>query len=260
MYIYAGRVDRLWRKAMVFRKIGFASTILFSLMVFVCAAFAEQDPVIDNSRTTKKLRSLKRHPGPKKIVTIYEFRSSCPGVSGAGATDMFTTALIKSGAFAVAERHRLNEGVMREKQLQSSGMATGRAGSTKLAGAQYIFEGTVSEANADEKTAEGGFSLGGMELGGGSKKDSIGLDVRIVDAETGLVLDSVNVRKVIESGSTGISGIGKLAQSIAALKGKSIDLNPDAQGKVSRKEGVDKALRASIEAAVYEIVKRYGED
>ena len=245
---------------MMFRKTGISSVLFFSLMVFACAAFAEQDPVIDNSRTTKKLHSLKRQPGPKKIVTIYEFRSSVPGVNGSGATDMFTTALIKSGAFAVAERHRLNEGIMREKQLQSSGMATGRAGSTKLAGAQYIFEGTVSEANADEKTAEGGFTVGGMEVGGGAKRDSIGLDVRIVDADSGLVLDSVNVRKPLESGSAGISGIGKLAQSLAALRGKSIDLNPDVQGKAGHKEGVDKALRACIEAAVYEIVKRYGED
>lgn len=245
---------------MISRRIAFASVFLSGLILFATTAFAEQDPVIDNSRTTKKLHSLKRQAGPKKIVTIYEFRSSCPEVNGAGATDMFTTALIKSGAFAVAERHRLNEGVMREKQLQASGMATGRAGSTKLAGAQYIFEGTVSEANPDEKTAEGGFSVGGMEVGGASKTDSIGLDVRIVDAETGLVLDSVNVRKNIESGSKGISGIGKLAQSIAALKGKHIDLNPDAQGRLTRKEGVDRALRACIEAAVYEIVKRYGED
>ena len=30
--------------------------------------------------------------------------------------------------------------------------------------------------------------------------------------------------------------------------------------KPATKEGVDKALRACIEAAVYEIVKRYGED
>jgi curli biogenesis system outer membrane secretion channel CsgG len=245
---------------MKFRKVAFVSIFLSSLILFASVAFAEQDPVIDSSRTTKKLHSLKRQAGPKKIVTIYEFRSSCPEVNAAGATDMFTTALIKSGAFAVAERHRLNEGVMREKQLQASGMATGRAGSTKLAGAQYIFEGTVSEANSAESTAEGGFTVGGMEVGGASKTDSIGLDVRIVDAETGLVLDSVNVRKNVESGSKGISGIGKLAQSIAALKGKSIKLDPDAQGKLTRKEGVDKALRACIEVAVYEIVKRYGED
>jgi hypothetical protein len=44
------------------------------------------------------------------------------------------------------------------------------------------------------------------------------------------------------------------------MGGKSVPLDPDIQGKTSKKEGVDKALRACIEAAVYEIVKRYAQD
>ena len=183
-----------------------------------------------------------------------------PEVNAGGATDMFTTALIKSGYFAVAERQRLNEGVMREKQLQGGGMATGKAGQTKLAGAQYIFEGTISEANPGETNKEGGFNVGGMDVGGGKSSDSIGLDVRIVDAQTGLVLDSVNVRKKIVTKGGAVSGMGRLAQSIAGLSGQSIPLNPDARAKASKKEGVDQAVRSCIEAAVYELVTRYGED
>lgn len=233
----------------------------FLALAFAGASLAdEEDPVVDSSRTTKKLQGLKRPRGQRKIVTIYEFRSSVPEVSAGGATDMFTTALIKSGHFAVAERQRLNEGVMREKQLQGGGMATGRAGQTKLAGAQYIFEGTVSEANPGESQTEGGFNVGGMDVGGAKNSDSIGLDVRIVDAQTGLVLDSVNVRKKIVSKGGGVSGMGRLAQSIAGLSGQSIALNPDANFKASRKEGVDQALRSCIEAAVYELIVRYGED
>lgn len=226
----------------------------------VCHADDEEDPVVDNSRTTKKLQNMKRPKGQRKIATIYEFRSSVPEVNGAAATDMFTTALIKSGYFAVAERQRLNEGVMREKQLQGSGMATGKAGQAKLAGAQYIFEGTVSEANPNETNKEGGFSVGGMNVGGAKTTDSIGLDVRIIDAQTGLVLDSVNVRKKIVAKGGEVSGVGRLAQSIAGLGGKSVPLNPDARGKASKKEGVDQALRSCIETAVYELVTRYGED
>ncbi len=230
-------------------------------LAFVGVVFAdEEDPVVDSSRTTKKLQGLKRPKGQRKIVTIYEFRSSVPEVAAGGATDMFTTALIKSGYFAVAERQRLNEGVMREKQLQGGGMATGRAGQTKLAGAQYIFEGTVSEANPGESQTEGGVSVGGMDVGGAKSSDSIGLDVRIVDAQTGLVLDSVNVRKKIVTKGGGVSGMGRLAQSIAGLSGKSVPLSPDANFKAVRKEGVDKALRSCIEAAVYELIVRYGED
>ncbi|MHB8108534.1 MAG: CsgG/HfaB family protein [Syntrophorhabdaceae bacterium] len=235
-------------------------TIILALVFGGICQADDEDPVVDNSKTTKKLQSIKRPKGQRKVVTIYEFRSSVPEVNGAGATDMFTTALIKSGYFAVAERQRLDQGVMREKQLQASGAATGKAGRSKLAGAQYIFEGTVSEANPNETNTEGGFNVGGMNVGGAKTSDSIGLDVRIIDAQTALVLDSVNVRKKIVTKGGGVAGIGRLAQSIAGLSGQSIPLNPDANVKSSKKEGVDQALRSCIEAAVYELVTRYGED
>lgn len=234
--------------------------ILALLLVFTGTGFAEEDVEVDASKTTRKLKSLKRKPGAKPVVTIYEFRSSVPEVQVRAAQDMFVTALIKSGSFAVAERQRLNEGVMREKQINASGMSTGKSASSKLAGAGYIFEVTVSEANAGESQTEGGFSVGGMDLSRGDAKDSIGMDVRIVDASSGLVVDAVNVRKKLEATSTSVSGVGRLAQSLLARKGKSVPLNPDANVKSSRKESVDKALRACIEAAVYELAKRLGED
>jgi curli biogenesis system outer membrane secretion channel CsgG len=233
--------------------------VLFALAQVSSLAWAwgDEDPVVDNSRTTQKLRSLNRNDDrPKPVATIYEFRSSVPEVSGRAATDMFTTALIKSGAVTVVERQRLNQGVMRERELNGRGLTTGDAANQKLVGAQVIFEGTVSEANKGESKTSGGVTVGGMDVGGGVNKDTVGLDVRIIDAQTGVVLDAVNVRKDIDSGGAGVAGVGRLAQSIARLNGKSIPLNPDARVKTSRKEGVDKALRSCIEAAVYEILQR----
>jgi curli biogenesis system outer membrane secretion channel CsgG len=237
---------------------GFAIFVL--LLVFVGTCFAEEDAVVDTSNTSQKLKTLKRKAGPKPVVTIYEFRSSVPEIQVKAAQEMFVTALIKSGAFAVAERQRLNEGVIREKQLNAAGQTTGTSASRKLAGAGYIFEVVVSEANAGESQTEGGFSLGGMDLAHGNAKDGIGMDVRIVDADSGLVIDAVNVRKKIEATSTSVSGVGQLAQSLFAMRGKSIPLNPNANVKSSRKESVDKALRSCTEAAVYELAKRIGED
>lgn len=237
---------------------GFALIALLLVLVGTC--FAEEEPEVDNSRTTQKLQSLKRKAGPKPVVTIYEFRSSVPEIQVKAAQEMFVTALIKSGAFAVAERQRLNEGVIREKQINAAGQSTGTSAYSKLAGANYIFEVVVSEANAGERQGEGNLSVGGMDLSRGSATDSIGMDVRIVDAESGLVIDAVNVRKKIEASSTSVSGVGRLAQSFAGLRGKSIPLNPDVSTKSSRKEGVDKALRSCIEAAVHELAMRIGED
>jgi curli biogenesis system outer membrane secretion channel CsgG len=238
-----------------------ACAVLVALFAFSAGvAFAEEDAEVDNSKTSQKLKTLKRKPGAKPVVAIYEFRSAVPEIQVKAAQEMFVTALIKSGAFTVAERQRLNEGVMREKQLNATGATTGTIASKKLAGASYIFEVVVSEANPGESQTEGGLSVGGMDLTHGSAKDGIGMDVRIVDAESGIVIDAVNVRKKIEATGSSMSGVGKLAQSIFALKGKSVPLNPDANVKSSRKESVDKALRSCIEAAVHELAKRIGED
>jgi len=212
-------------------------------------------PKRDDSDTTKKLESLPRVQGPRKVVTIYEFRSSVPEVSPAAATDMFTTALIKSGAFAVAERQRLNEGVMREKQMNSQGMTTGNTANQQLCGAQYIFEGTVSEANPEEsKTGLGGAFKGlGLETSG--QKANLGLDVRVIDANNGVVLDAVNVRKPVKQGGFSAKGIGAFAQKFTKKSLGGADMSVAHESK----DGIDQALRACIEQSVYELVKRYGE-
>jgi curli biogenesis system outer membrane secretion channel CsgG len=233
-----------------------ASVTLAVLLGTVLTAWGwgNEDPQLDNSATTEKLESLPRVEGDRKVVTIYEFRSSVPEVSSAAATDMFTTALIKSGTFAVAERQRLNQGVALEKQLNAMGQTTGTVAQSQLAGAEYIFEGTVSEANSQaSKTGLGGVFKGlGVEKSG--EKATIGIDVRVVSAATGEVLDSVNVRKPVKSGGFSVSGVGAFAQKLTKKNLNGADVNIGHEGR----EGVDEALRACIEEAVYQLVKRYG--
>jgi len=190
----------------------------------------------------------------RPTVTIYKFRSSVPEVNGRAATDMFTTALIKTHRFAVMERQRLQQDVMQEKQLNSQGMSTGNAGSTRLTGAHYIFEGTVSEANPNE--SETGASGGVEGLGVGGHKDTamIGIDVRIVDANTGAVLDAVNVRKHIEASGAHVSNIGGFLSRVTGddLHGANLNVHQE------KRQSVDKALRACIQDAVNQIAGRFG--
>ena len=219
-------------------------------------AHAQSDARIDNSSSSKELARVKRQAGARPSVAIYEFRSAVPEVQVAAAQEMFVTALIKSGAFAVAERQRLNEGVMRERQLNSSGITTGAAAG-QVAAARYVFEVVVSEANRGANDSAQTFNVGGMTVGGGKSADAIGLDVRIVDVQTGLVVDAVNSVKEIEASTTTVSGVGNLLRNFT-------NFNPpvsvDAEGRSSRKEGVDRALRACIEVAVAELARRLGAD
>lgn len=216
------------------------------------------DPVVDRSRTTQALAALTPKPYELRVpVTIYEFRTGVPEVNAASATDMFTTALIKSGQFRVIERERLNQGVVLEKQLNAAGQTTGDTAQQQLTGVRYIFEGIVSEANGGEDTHQASINIGGLNLGKGSNKDSIAIDVRIVDARTGEVLDSVDVSQSLNDSSANIGGTLALAQTVAAMHGRNVSpLTPDVNYQSSHKDGVEHALRACIEAAVLELAKR----
>ncbi len=235
-----------------------------ALLLLPCLALALALPVaaqsnarVDDSASSKELRAVKRQAGAKPAVAIYEFRSAVPDVQVAAAQEMFVTALIKSGAFAVAERQRLNEGLMRERALNSSGLTTGPAAG-QVAAARYVFEVVVSEANRGASDSAQSVTIGGMTVGGGKSADAIGLDVRIVDVQTGLVVDAVNVVKSVEASTSTVSGVGNLLGALRGLAGKTLPVSVDADSRSSRKEGVDRALRACIEVAVAELARRLG--
>ncbi len=232
-------------------------TVLFSLVFsLACAGLADAwgGAKVDDSASTKKLESLGKPKGERPAVTIYQFRSTVDEISGESGTDMFTTALIKSGHFRVMERAQLNETVMRERELNESGATTGDVAQHRLVGAEYIFEGAVTEANAQETTGGLAGTFRGLGLETSGEQAQIGLDVRVIDARTGEVLDSVNVRKKVSQGGIGASGLGSFVQSFTKTDLQGADASLD----TSRKEGVDKAFRECIEEALYQLVKRYG--
>ena len=210
-------------------------------------------PRVDSSTSTKALKSLPRRTGEFIAVSIYEFRSSVGEISPRGSTDMFKTALVQSGQFRVVERARLNEGVVREKQLNASGLSSGKSASEVLTAAKYIFEGAITEANASETQRSGVIRVAGAEFGGSSNRDVLAIDVRVVDVATGDIVNVVTVRKSIGSDSTSVSGIGNLVGTVLSKKGKSSPFVPDVQLQQQRKEGVDVALRAAIDQAVMEL-------
>lgn len=191
-------------------------------------------------------------------VTIFEFRSSLPNVSGRAATDMFKTALVQNGRFQVVERSRLNEGVLREKQLNAGGFTTGDVAQQQLRGARYVFEGIVSEANAAEKQKSASIAIAGISVGGASITDSIAIDVRIIDAANGDIVDAVVVRKPIQAKETTLGVLGAALPGARPPGDRRSPLAPDAQMSSRTAESVDRAMRAAIEEAVATIAGRFG--
>jgi len=195
----------------------------------------------------------------RPVVAIYEFRSAVSEVGARATTDLFIAALFHTGQFRVVERSRLNEGVIKEKQLGGQNLATGDVAQTQLAGARYLFEGAVTEANASEDQRSQGISVGGMEVGGGSNRDVIAIDVRVLDAATGEILDVVTVRREITATSSKVAGVGNLLAAVAAQRGHVLAIAPpDVHVEQQHKGSLDVALRSAIEEAVHTLAGKFG--
>lgn len=217
-------------------------------------ARAQSPAQVDPGAGAQQLRAVPRAAFERPVVTIYEFRSAVPEIQVGAAQEMFKTALVRSGAFVVAERQRLSEGVMRERALAQQGVTAGGA-SGQVQAARYVFEVVISEANAGTSESAHGFNVGGMRVQTARAADSIGLDVRIVDAQTGLVVDAVSVVKKIEAAQTAVSGAGNLLNAIPGVR-RNLPVPVDAETRSSRKEGVDRALRETVNVAVAELARR----
>lgn len=195
-------------------------------------------------------------------VTIREFRSNVAEVAPRGAIDMFISALVKSRKSRVVERARISEGVATEKGLNQQGMTTGQVGQSQYIGATYMFEATVSEASVGDQRSAFSLGVAGAAAGRGWTTDTIGIDVRMIDVESGIVVDTMSVRKEIKAVETKAGGLtSAFANFVTRGRGSAVtDALAAADSYVSaRKDSVDKALREAIEAAVNEIAKRLAE-
>lgn len=233
--------------------------VVLSSLWLVCGGGLGVVRAADSGTTPSSvLDQLKPKPLNQRVaVSIYEFRSQVSQITEGSATDMFMTALLKSGQFRVVERNRLNEGIAQEKRMNGAGQTTGSTAQHALRGAQYLFEGAVTEANAGVNSKQGGINIGGLQLGGSKSKDVISVDVRILDADSGDVLDSVTASRSVNGSSIGISGTAALVSTIAAARGSSASaFTPDVSTQSANQAGIDSTVRGCIEDAVLELAKR----
>jgi curli production assembly/transport component CsgG len=216
-----------------------------------------EPPQVDAARSTQALSKLPpKPPAERLVVTVYEFRSSVTEIAARATTDMFATALVKSGQFRVVERARAAEGAIREKQLNAAGQSGGKSAQQPLRAAKYVFEGTISEATQSKTQRTSGVSIAGLAAGGGSNRDVIAIDVRVVDVASGDIVDSVTVRKSIASETSSVSGVGNLIGNVLSQRGRSSTYVPDVQVQQQRREGLDEALREAIDQAVAALAER----
>lgn len=142
---------------------------------------------------------------PRVAVMDFENRSGMGDWRiGRGAADILTTELVKSTKFEMYERERLNS-MLNEQDFGQSGRVDPASAAKigKILGVQYMITGAVTEYG--ESSSDVGAS-GLFEAG--KKGYFAGVDIRIVDVNTGRILLAESGQGIKSSKNVRVLGIG----------------------------------------------------
>lgn len=194
--------------------------LLFALVaIFALAAltYGQEKPRIGVLRFTNTVAGTSFWAWNNKVATELQ--------------DMLISELYSTKAFHVLERKEISA-VLSEQDLSASGRVSQstRVKMGKIKGAKYLIAGTVSAFEMSQKTG-GKVRFKGLRLGGKKTKAYIAVDVKVINTETGEIIDA----RTIEAKAKG-SAIG------AGLSLRNFDIG----GSEAKKTPVGKAIRACI--------------
>lgn len=186
--------------------------LLASLMVFLFSACVTAG---GTSQVKAEEQEVVYPPysGPKKRIAVLTFENKMSNRWWDRSwniedrlTEMVITELMKTNRFIVVERGSLNE-VLAEQDLAVDGRV--RRGTEarigEVLGAQVLVKGAVTEFIEKESGGGAGIVLRGIGIAGKSNTGHVAIDIRLIDATTGQILQSHRAEGKIKS--TGIGGI-----------------------------------------------------
>lgn len=210
---------------------------LLALLTVLAGCYATTATVVDSrgGQTIQQAQAAQWNGPQKRIaVSAFEYRASNGSAEiGGGMTDMLTNALFNTGRFIVLERERLDE-VTTEQDRVNSGRFKKETMAPKgeLEGAELLIRGSVTEFEPNCK--------GGSVLVASGKEACVGINIRIIDAKTGRVVNATTVQ-----GTSADHRIG-----LIYTKGSGL---PIGLGSYSNTP-MEAAIRNCIETAVQHIV------
>jgi curli biogenesis system outer membrane secretion channel CsgG len=184
-----------------------------------------------------------------------DYSSSTAGVPVNGIEAIVIDSLARTGRFRLVERTELGD-VLKEQDLATSGrIAQPSAAATgNVLGAEYLVQVVITDY--ESKTSEKGGAVGGLltkkvpllgGVKGGSSTGRVGLNFRLIDAETSEITFTKQIESVIQETNLSFGGIG-LAGDLAL------------GGFMSSyaKTPIGQAVIAGINQGVYELIKQVG--
>ena len=164
---------------------------------------------------------------------------------GIALSDLITNQLVNDHKFTVVERKKL-DAVMAEHKLSTDGEVSPATliQSGQLTGARYLVTGNILQF---DKTGQSGGALGGFLRGtpaagiGGIKMEKVTLrvEVHIVDATTGAIVQSVEGDKTQSSTSFSGAGVGAGAAGFGGGAYGSQDFISSTMGKLINDEAAE---------------------
>ncbi|MHB8094537.1 MAG: CsgG/HfaB family protein [Candidatus Aminicenantales bacterium] len=110
---------------------------------------------------------------------------------GRELSDMLASELVSTRSFQVLDRKDI-DAVLDEQDLGDSGRVSEatKAKLGQIKGAKYLVAATVSSFEEDVKGTGGGVRFKGLRVGGSQNKAYIAIDLKVVDTETGEIVDA----------------------------------------------------------------------
>jgi len=209
---------------------------LFAALLFAVSACTTAKVVSSSGGPSIQQAREEPYNGPKLRIAVkaFEFKAARGRAEvGRGMSDMLADSLFNSNRFIVLERENIKE-VMDEQDFGASGRVKKETAAPigELEGAQLVIRGSITEFEPKCK--------GGAVLIVAAQQACVTVNLRIVDAKTGRVVNATTVEG--RSGSVG----GGLVFATGAL--------PVGLGGWS-KTPMESAIRNCIETAVQYIAK-----
>ncbi|MEE9910176.1 MAG: CsgG/HfaB family protein [Deltaproteobacteria bacterium] len=160
---------------------------------------------------------------PRIGVLRFTNTAHAPWWSGSTATelqDLLINELASTKAFRILERRELKS-ALSEQQLSESGLveSSTRVKTGRIKGAQYLVAATVS-AFEESGSEGGGVNFRGLSFGGGKKTAYIAVDLKVIDAETGEIMDTRTIEATSTSGGMRVSGYSGVVPGLSGSLGK----------------------------------------
>jgi curli biogenesis system outer membrane secretion channel CsgG len=215
----------------------FPVTFAGLMLLAVVAAGCSTSVASRNSGQTLDQAQNEPADGARKRIAVMPFdvKVQRAGSVGNGMSDMLADALVNTNRFVVVEREHVKD-VMAEQDFGRSGRVKKETAAQigEIEGAQLLIRGAITTFEPE--------CSGGTLAVVGVKQACVSINMRIIDAKTGRVLNATTV-----DGSAMTAGVGLTAN----LSSMPLPLGLGGWSKTP----MERAIRNCIDSAVQHIVK-----